>query len=154
MFETMAAFNLVEHFYGRHFEPPRAPAGYPRVLAPLRRPYQSADGHVCMMPYTDAHWRDFFTAAGRPDRRRRALRRHRCTHAATSRPCTSLPARSCAATAAWLALCESLQIPVAKVNGLDELPDDPHLQATGFFSRLQDPALGTCAFRRAGAFRR
>ncbi len=67
MFESMVAFNLVEHLYGRHFDPPRAGTGYPRVLAPLRRPYQSADGHVCMMPYTDAHWRDFFRAAGRPE---------------------------------------------------------------------------------------
>ncbi|AOY95681.1 CoA transferase [Cupriavidus sp. USMAA2-4] len=148
MFETMAAFNLVEHFYGRHFEPPRAPAGYPRVLAPLRRPYQSADGHVCMMPYTDAHWRDFFTAAGRPDLAadaRFADIGARTRHIETLYELTGEIVRS-RTTAAWLALCESLQIPVAKVNGLDELPDDPHLQATGFFSRLQDPALGTLRF--------
>jgi crotonobetainyl-CoA:carnitine CoA-transferase CaiB-like acyl-CoA transferase len=56
MFESMVGFNLVEHLYGQHFEPPLADAGYPRVLAPWRRPYRTRDGHVCMMPYTDTHW--------------------------------------------------------------------------------------------------
>ena len=38
MFETMVAFNFVEHFYGHHFDPPLGPLGYPRVMAPWRRP--------------------------------------------------------------------------------------------------------------------
>ncbi|KWR89000.1 CaiB/BaiF CoA transferase family protein [Cupriavidus sp. IDO] len=148
MFESMVAFNLVEHFYGRHFDPPRGPAGYPRVLAPLRRPYQSADGYVCMMPYTDAHWRDFFQAAGRPE-------------LATDARFTDISARTRHietlyeitgdivhghTTAHWLELCESLQIPVAKINELDELTEDPHLRATGFFEPVEDPAMGTLCF--------
>ena len=38
MFETMAAFNLTEHIYGRAFDPAEAEMGYPRVLVPWRRP--------------------------------------------------------------------------------------------------------------------
>src|SRR5690606_25669005 len=64
MFESMASYLLVEHFYGRHLQDTPGPAGYPRVLAPWRRPYQTADGLLCMMPYTDAHWRRFFTETG------------------------------------------------------------------------------------------
>ncbi len=87
MFESMVAFNMVEHLYGQHFEPPRGTAGYPRVLAPLRRPYQTADGYVCMMPYTDAHWRDFFRSAGRDDLAAdRALHRHRGAYAPYRNP--------------------------------------------------------------------
>ncbi|MGO4581076.1 CaiB/BaiF CoA transferase family protein [Cupriavidus sp. 2TAF22] len=148
MFESMTAFNLVEHLYGQHFEPPRGPTGYPRVLAPLRRPYQTADGHVCMMPYTDAHWRDFFTAAGRPDLAadaRFAGIAARTQHIETLYELTGEIVRA-RTTDAWLALCETLQIPVARVNGLDDLVDDPHLQATGFFDTLEDPAMGTLRF--------
>lgn len=148
MFESMVAFNLVEHFYGRHFEPPRGGTGYPRVLAPLRRPYQSADGHVCMMPYTDAHWRDFFRAAGRPE-------------LAADTRFTDISARTANietlyeitgeivrrhSTAHWMEVCESLQIPVARINELDDLPDDPHLLATGFFEAVEDPAMGSLRF--------
>ncbi|SDP14124.1 Crotonobetainyl-CoA:carnitine CoA-transferase CaiB [Ralstonia sp. 25mfcol4.1] len=148
MFESMVAFNLVEHLYGQHFEPPRATAGYPRVLAPLRRPYQTADGYVCMMPYTDAHWRDFFQAAGRDDLAADARFTDiaaRTRHIETLYEITGELVRE-RSTDDWLALCESLQIPVARVNDLDELVDDPHLRATGFFDQVDDPAMGTLRF--------
>ena len=64
MFESMVAFNLVEHFYGLHFEPPLAPPGYPRLLNPFRKPFRTLDGYLCAMPYTDAHWKRFFIEAG------------------------------------------------------------------------------------------
>ncbi len=148
MFESMVAFNLVEHLYGRHFDPPRAGTGYPRVLAPLRRPYQSADGHVCMMPYTDAHWRDFFRAAGRPDLAADARFTDisaRTANIETLYEITGEIVRG-HSTAHWLEVCEALQIPVAKINALDDLPDDPHLRATGFFERVEDAAMGTLRF--------
>ncbi|SOY62382.1 putative L-carnitine dehydratase/bile acid-inducible protein F [Cupriavidus taiwanensis] len=148
MFESMVAFNLVEHFYGRHFEPPRGPSGYPRVLAPLRRPYRSADGHVCMMPYTDAHWRDFFHAAARPELAadpRFADIAARTEHIETLYELTGEIVRG-QGTAHWVALCERLQIPVARINTLDDLPHDPHLAATGFFETVDDPAMGKLRF--------
>ncbi|MCO4862147.1 CoA transferase [Cupriavidus sp. WGlv3] len=148
MFESMVAFNLVEHFYGHHFEPPRGPSGYPRVLAPLRRPYRSADGHVCMMPYTDAHWRDFFHAAGRPELAadaRFADIAARTEHIETLYELTGEIVQA-HGTAHWVALCERLQIPVARINALDDLTHDPHLAATGFFETADDPAMGKLRF--------
>ncbi|WP_432262113.1 CaiB/BaiF CoA transferase family protein [Cupriavidus sp. TMH.W2] len=148
MFESMVAFNLVEHFYGRHFEPPRGPSGYPRVLAPLRRPYRSADGHVCMMPYTDAHWRNFFHAAQRPELAadaRFADIAARTRHIETLYELTGEIVQG-QSTAHWIELCERLQIPVARINELDDLPADPHLAATGFFETVEDPAMGTLRF--------
>lgn len=148
MFETMVSFNLVEHLYGGHFQPPQAPAGYPRVLAPWRRPYRTRDGHVCMMPYTDAHWQRFFTALGE-------------TALATDERFSSMAARTRHIdalyettgqlvaqqdTAYWLALCDRIDIPAARMNKLEDLPDDPHLQATGFFETLEDPAMGRLRF--------
>ncbi|MEZ5264843.1 MAG: CoA transferase [Acidimicrobiales bacterium] len=67
MFETMVAFNLAEHHGGAIYEPPLGDIGYVRALSPFRRPYRCADGWACLMPYTDANWRDFFGFAGRPE---------------------------------------------------------------------------------------
>ena len=52
---------------GLTFDPPLGPPGYSRMLAPDRRPHRPLDGHICILPYTDRHWRDFFRIAGRPE---------------------------------------------------------------------------------------
>src|SRR5205814_1418001 len=67
MLETMTAFVMAEHMGGLTFDPPSGEPGYSRMLAPDRRPHRAADGHVCILPYTDRHWKDFFRIAGRPD---------------------------------------------------------------------------------------
>lgn len=148
MFETMVAFNLVEHCYGEHFDPPLSAPGYPRVLADWRRPYRTADGHVCMMPYTDAHWERFFKAVDALDlasdvRFRGIAARTQHIEALYEITGRFVTAQS---TAYWLALCERLEIPAARMNQLVDLKDDPHLQATGFFSRVEDSAMGTLRF--------
>jgi crotonobetainyl-CoA:carnitine CoA-transferase CaiB-like acyl-CoA transferase len=50
MFEAMVNFTLVEHFYGQHFRPPLAEAGYSRMLTVWRRPYRTTDGYLCIVP--------------------------------------------------------------------------------------------------------
>lgn len=148
MFESMVAFNLVEHFYGQHFEPPLAPPGYPRLLNPYRRPYRTLDGHVCAMPYTDAHWQRFFAEAGEPALAADA----RFTNiAARTRHVEALyqivdRIMATRRTADWLVAFARLEIPAATMVSLEELPNDPHLRATGFFETVQDPALGTLRF--------
>jgi crotonobetainyl-CoA:carnitine CoA-transferase CaiB-like acyl-CoA transferase len=145
MFESMVSFNLIEHLYGLHFDPALAPPGYPRVTNPWRRPYQTRDGHVCMMPYTDAHWQRFFRACGRDDWAddpRFASMAERTRHIgdlyeALGTLVIEHP------TDHWLDLCARIDIPAARVNALTDLPQDPHLEATGFFQRLQDPAMGS-----------
>lgn len=145
MFECMSAFTLVEHLYGRLFAPPQGEMGYPRVLSPNRRPYRTADGYVCMLPYTDAHWRAFFAAAGAAD------------HAADPRFVT-IAARTAhiddlyalageliagQTTGYWLEVCERIAVPAAPMLSLEEVVDDPHLNAVGLFSTLHDPVLGS-----------
>ena len=148
MFETMVAFNLVEHMYGRHFEPALADAGYPRVLTPWRRPWRTADGHICMMPYTNLHWRRFFAEVGAPTLADDA----RFTDiAARTRHIGELletAGRYVAdgTTEQWLAICDRLEIPAAPAGRLDDLPADPHLVQTGFFTELNDRGMGTVRF--------
>src|SRR5262249_51532434 len=67
MFESVAAYVMVEHMYGETFVPPLESAGYKRILNRWRRPFPTKDGFLAVVPYTDAHWRIFFEIAGRPD---------------------------------------------------------------------------------------
>ncbi|MGU3627019.1 CaiB/BaiF CoA transferase family protein [Comamonas sp. C24C] len=151
MYETMAGFNLVEHFYGMHFTPAQSGAGYPRVMAPWRKPYRTLDGHVCLMPYTDAHWRRFFAAVGQPELaqdQRFATQAMRTRHIAELLETMSDYVAQ-KDTAYWLASCEELEIPAAPVTRMDDLPHDPHLQATGFFVEKKDAAMGVVRFPRS-----
>lgn len=148
MLESMVAFNLVEHFYGQHFEPPLADAGYPRVLNQWRRPYRTTDGYICAMPYTDAHWKRFFIESSRPELaadERFTNIAARTTHIATLYEIAAevISGRS---TEVWLETFSRLEIPASPMRRLDELPQDEHLQQTGFFETLTDPQMGTLKF--------
>lgn len=148
MFETMVGYNLVEHFYGQHFDPALSPPGYPRVLAPWRRPYRTSDGYLSMMPYTNAHWRRLFTEVGRPDladdpRFTDIAQRTRHISELLELASGFVAQRD---TAYWIETCERLEIPAAPVSRLDDLPHDPHLAATGYFETVEDPAMGRMRF--------
>jgi crotonobetainyl-CoA:carnitine CoA-transferase CaiB-like acyl-CoA transferase len=142
MFETLVAFNFVEHFYGHHFDPPLGPLGYPRVMAPWRKPLETSDGHVCMMAYTNAHWRGFFTAAGAPEHLgdpRFASITTRTAHIDVIYGLAAGLVRG-RTTGEWLELLEAAQVPCARVIRLADLETDEHLVATGFFQRIETPA--------------
>ncbi|WP_241137181.1 CaiB/BaiF CoA transferase family protein [Achromobacter xylosoxidans] len=139
MFESMASYLLVEHFYGRHLRDKPGPAGYPRALAPWRRPYQTADAYLCLMPYTDAHWQRFFTETGHPEL---ASDARFADIAARTRHIEELYERVGGIVvhrdnAYWLALCQRLEIPAAPINRLEDLEQDPHLRSVDFFVPLQ-----------------
>jgi crotonobetainyl-CoA:carnitine CoA-transferase CaiB-like acyl-CoA transferase len=141
MFETMVAYTAVEHLYGRHFDPPQGPAAYPRVMTPERRPFATADGHICALPYTDAHWKSFFAAAGRPEladdpRFDGIAARTENIGALYAIVGEVLLTRT---TSEWTGLLEDLEIPSAPVKNLDDLIADPHLAAVGFFETLDQP---------------
>ncbi len=144
MFECMVGFNLVEHLYGRQFEPPQGETGYPRVLSRHRHPYRTRNGFICMLPYTDAHWRAFFTQAGAPghaDDLRFATMAARTAHIDTLYELVAdLVAQH--DNEHWLAACERIGVPASPVLSLDEVVNDRHLQAVGFFTTLHDPGLG------------
>jgi crotonobetainyl-CoA:carnitine CoA-transferase CaiB-like acyl-CoA transferase len=145
MLETMTAFVMAEHMGGLTFEPPLGPPGYSRVLAPDRRPHQTLDGHICILPYTDRHWRDFFRIAGRSELAedpRLADAQTRSRHVAELYALVADCVRD-APTAYWLAELKAADIPCGPVNPLAELPADEHLAAVEFFPLTEHPSEGS-----------
>jgi crotonobetainyl-CoA:carnitine CoA-transferase CaiB-like acyl-CoA transferase len=148
MFEAMVGFNLVEHLYGHHFDPPLAGMGYPRLFATHRKPYRTIDGFICMMPYTDAHWRRFFLEAALPEvasdpRFASIAERTRNIDALYAQAAVVIETRT---TDQWLLTCARLEIPAARINQLEDLAQDEHLKATGFFHAINDERMGRLRF--------
>jgi formyl-CoA transferase len=142
MLETMAAFTLAEHMGGLCFEPHEGPAGYQRILKGGRRPMQTKDGWLAVLPYTGDHWAAFLDDVGRADLVPVAADRHsRATHI-HELYAVMTGAMLRRTTAEWMATCDRLDIPATRVFGLDELPDHPQLKAVGFFVERDHPSEG------------
>ena len=144
MYEAFAAFMMNEHMQGQTFLPGAGPIGYSRLLTPHRRPYETADGHVCVVPYTQRHWRNFFRIAGRSeliDDPRFSTQSARTQNidvlygivAAIIRTRTSVD---------WLAVLGDADIPAGPMNTLDDLLTCPHLDAVGMFPEIDHPSEG------------
>lgn len=137
MFESLVAFTAVEHLWGHHFEPPRGPASYARAST-ARRPFATSDGHICLLPYTDRHWRDLAQhddlADLSDDPRLASIETRTAVIGALYGRLEDSVAKQ--TTAYWIQFCEAREIPFAPVRGLAELTEDPHLLATGFFTKL------------------
>src|SRR5215213_8511615 len=142
MLETLAAFNGVEHLGGTSFEPPAGPPGYERLRQ--RKPVRTADGWITLLPYTGAHWRAFFTAAGRPELVERLGTDDAATRNANIGAVYAAVAEIARArtTAEWLALCEELDIPATAFSRLEDLRAHPHLAAVGMFPVTEHPTEG------------
>ena len=145
MFECMVSFLAVEHLAGKSYLPPKGSTGYARLLNEFRRPFRTLDGYIGVVPYTDGQWKRFFELAGEPAL---AADARYSTPPARSRHFPDLYAYveeilARKSTAEWLALLDEADIPFAPVKSLDELLDDPHLNALGFWQRVEHPTEGT-----------
>lgn len=137
MFETMASFMLVEHASGRLFEPPLGPAHYHRAVSTNRKPYRTSDGYIAALVYNDKQWAAF-TGAVKPEwntpdfdtlaQRAKQIDRVYGLLAETFATRT---------TAEWLELLEELQVPAAPLRTTDELFENEHLKAVGFFETVE-----------------
>ncbi|TQS43349.1 CaiB/BaiF CoA transferase family protein [Cryptosporangium phraense] len=139
MFETMAAFMLVEHANGALFDPPLGPAGYPRALTPNRRPYRTRDGYVSALVYNDKQWSAFVEAVEPPwadDRFATLAQRAQQIETVYDLLGGTFLERT---TRDWLDLLRSLGIPAAPVRTLDDLFTNEHLNDVGFFETVDSP---------------
>ena len=145
MFETMAQFILGDHFGGRTFEPARGEAGYARVLARYRAPYETKDGHICVLVYNDKQWKGFFARIGKSDlyasdpRFGSLAERAKNIDEVYAFVAQELRTRT---TEEWERLFTEADIPWMRMNSIDDLIDDPHLALTGFFQQVEHPSEG------------
>ena len=144
MFETMVAFNAIEHLGGSIFEPPVGKMGYEPVLKGMRRPFKTRDGYLCVLPYTDMNWRRFFEIVARPDlaadpRFGTQAGRQRNLEIVLRELGAQLATRT---NADWLPLLQAADIPSAVVNDLEDLLVDPHLESIGFWKLVEHPSEG------------
>jgi crotonobetainyl-CoA:carnitine CoA-transferase CaiB-like acyl-CoA transferase len=137
MFEAMASFMLVEHANGRLFDPPLGPAHYHRAVERNRKPYKTRDGHVAALVYNDKHWNAFIEAVqpewNSPEFVTLELRAKQIGRVYGLLGETFLTRT----TQEWLDLLRHLNIPVSPLRTTDELFENEHLNAVGFFEDVE-----------------
>ncbi|RQO46051.1 formyl-CoA transferase [Rhodococcus sp. KBW08] len=144
MIDSMIGFNLVEHFGGRTFDPPIGEFGWSRVLTPERVPHRTADGWICIMPYSAKNWDDFFALAERPDltgdpRFASISDRHRSMGDLMTVIRDAAPRHT---TGEWLELCSARNIPAADLFDLTDAPADDYVVGQGLVTRREHPTEG------------
>lgn len=151
MFEVAIDFMLVEHFGAMAFEPAKGPPGFRRQLARGRKPYRTADGWACILPYSDRNWKDFFGFVGRPtlgEEPRYADIVGRVAHIEELYQIVETEARRFT-TAEWMGFCDRVAIPALPVLAFEEIPDDEHVVATRMFETVDHPSEGPYKYIRS-----
>jgi len=144
MYEHLLQMILGDHLGGYTFEPQHGEPGYHRILAPDRRPYQTRDGYVCTLIYNDKQWKAFFEVIGKPEM---LQAKEYATQQARSQNYTKayafvaeeLKKRT---TDEWLEALGRADIPVQRMNSLDDIVADPHLAAIGYLKTVEHPSEG------------
>jgi crotonobetainyl-CoA:carnitine CoA-transferase CaiB-like acyl-CoA transferase len=144
MFETMVSFVMAEHLWGMTFDPPMGPPGYVRLMSEHRKPYRTLDGYIAILPYMNAHWDKFCEVTGRRDlledpRFRTMGDRTRNIDDTYAETAKIMATRT---TEEWLDLFSRTNVPVNRVNSLEDLASDPHLNETGFWKFTEHPTEG------------
>lgn len=144
MYETFTAFVISEHMQGQTFVPATGPAGYTRMLTVHRKPYETMDGFICVVPYTQKHWMNFLTLVGEQNliedpRFSSQTERTKNIHALYEIVSDSMKTRT---TSDWLITLTDADIPAGPMNSPEDLFDCPHLDAVGMFPEIEHPTEG------------
>ncbi|KAF0805907.1 hypothetical protein A6D6_01963 [Alcanivorax xiamenensis] len=144
MFESLVSFLLAEHLAGHVFEPPRGSLRYDRLMTPYRRPYQTADGYIAVLPYTSRHWQRFLDLVGRDDLGRAEWVMHPARRSERIGELYQVVAECMPShgNEYWLTALKERDIPCGPVNTLEDLLADPHLRAVDFFQEVDHPSEG------------
>jgi crotonobetainyl-CoA:carnitine CoA-transferase CaiB-like acyl-CoA transferase len=129
MTDALRAFLLAEH--GGSAIVGRGPAGYPRILTPLRAPARTMDGWLAVQPHRDEQWVALVREAGLDDLADDPRLTNRgLWHEPSFGYETLARALATKTTAQWLVFCSEHGIPAAPAASLDEiidaLPDADH----------------------------
>ena len=144
MYESFAAFVVSEHMQGQTFVPPTGPAGYTRMLTAHRKPYETKDGFICVVPYTQKHWINFLTLTGRADlikdpRFSNQTERTKNIDTLYEIVSDNMKSRS---TNDWIIALSDADIPAGPMNSPEDLFECPHLKAVDMFPEIEHPTEG------------
>lgn len=144
MFETTAEFAYIEHLLGFAFDPPLSEPGYTRVVSPTRKPFKTSDGYMCLLPYSDRNWRDFFDFIGRPEMKQDTRFHYLTERVLHIEYLYGIVEEEAVkrTNAEWVEFCDRVSIPCMPVLSLGDLPDDPHMKAVGMFGYDDHPTEG------------
>jgi crotonobetainyl-CoA:carnitine CoA-transferase CaiB-like acyl-CoA transferase len=144
MWEHLLQIVLSDHLGGYTFDPQKGEPGYARILTPDRRPYQTEDGYVCALIYNDKQWKAFFDVIGRPELLSRPEFATQEARSQNYRSAYALVAEEMKTrtTAFWIEALERADIPVQRMNSLDDIVGDPHLNAIGYLRAVDHPSEG------------
>ncbi len=138
MLESYTSFLMVEHLYGAAFEPSVGHVGSTPALAPDRACFRTSDGWIATMPSGKEGADNFMKLGGIPD----FYNSEEFVTAKTSKEKVALynvamrQAALMHTTAEWMELGEQHRIPIMRANTMDNVLEDPHLKAVGFFEVL------------------
>ena len=144
MLESYTHFLMVEHLYGASFEPSVGHVGSTPALAPDRACFRTKDGWIATMPSGKEGANNFMRLGGVEDFYNSA----EFVNAKTTKEKVALynvAMRKAAAThttAEWMELGQQHRIPIMRANTMDNVLDDPHLKAVGFFEVLPHESEG------------
>jgi crotonobetainyl-CoA:carnitine CoA-transferase CaiB-like acyl-CoA transferase len=118
---------------------------YTRSIDPNRKPYKTKDGYISIVPYSVNDWQVILRIAGLEhlledprfntyvERTKNIGTLYGIVHDIT-------PSKT---TDEWLTLLQKNTVPCMRVNRLEEVRHDEHLQATNFFEQRIHPEVGS-----------
>lgn len=144
MFESMVAFVMPEHLGGQAYVPSAGPSGYSRIINPMRRPFATSDGYLCVLPYTTPQWHRFFKLIGRDDLAvdpalADPVNRNRRMEELYGLIADAMPRRT---TKEWVRDLIAADILFGETLSPEDLVEDPHLQAMSMFPVVEHPTEG------------
>lgn len=144
MFETLVAYNMIEHLFGKTFLPPLGDAYYSRAVSPYRKPYKTKDGFISILIYNDKHWDSFFEVTGRnelkSDYRFKDINTRTKHIDYVYKTVEKIVAEK--RTDEWVSILQKTDIPFTKIKSPDDLLKDEHLKETNFFEKVNHPTEG------------
>lgn len=144
MFETMAGFVLQEHLAQHSFHPPVGAEGDQRLLNPLNKPLQTADGWISVTINTDAQVRAFLKAVGRDELLGDPRFSSVSARAANVGEWFKIRGAGLSGktTVEWMAIFGDADIAAMPCHTLETLRSDPHLAAVELMSLEDHPTEG------------
>jgi crotonobetainyl-CoA:carnitine CoA-transferase CaiB-like acyl-CoA transferase len=139
MLETFTGFIQAEHLWGKTYPDVPGKFGHPTTITSHRKPYQTKDGYLVVLPASREGSVKFLELGGIPD----AYESERFLSAKDGKAKVNAyydmmrEAALTHTTQEWMDLCDKHHIPAMRANEMSTLFEDPHFKAVGFFEERE-----------------